>query len=249
VEAYCYPLSDVIVQDYIPVGPVGTEVGTEVAFTVAVPGAPPTGNEVTKVEIDWGDGAGFFDYTPDIDLWVTGAGTGDPQYLTHHVYGGSGEFTITARATYWDGVVVTEVAGSRARIRIVDDSRLVLAMSYPLTDVTFEGGIAIGPAGTEVGMALLYFRNIPGAPASVFGKDEIISKAEIDWGDGGGFEDYTQDAYELWDIGQGSEDPQYLTHHTYATPGEYTMVGRLTYWDGTVVAEEESDRATIRITE
>lgn len=253
VKGYPSTVSQVLIVDGRPVGPVGTDIGTFLGYTTYIPGAPDSINGkdeiVSKVEIDWGDGAGFQDYTQDAyHKWKLLGTSEDPQYLSRHTYQSAGDYTITGRITYWDGIVVTETEGDRAHIRIAENPRFVLGFSYGVSELSFDKGVAVGPAGTEIGMSLLYLRNIPGAPVSVFGKDGIISKAEIDWGDGGGFQDYTQDAYDKWDIGGGGDDPQYLSHHTYTIPGEYTMIGRLTYWDGTVVTEEESDRATIRIT-
>jgi hypothetical protein len=65
--------------------------------------------------------------------------------------------------------------------------------------------------------------------------NEYISKYEIDFGDGGGWQDVTADR-DRWDriYGDGI-DLSTWTQHTYTTPGEYDPNVRVTYWDGEVL--------------
>ncbi|MCC7477351.1 hypothetical protein IT575_02735 [bacterium] len=129
----------------------------------------------------------------------------------------------------------------------INDTRWVLSLTYGVTTVEFSEGVAVGPIGTQVGAKLNYLVAVQGSP----GDHAVISKAEINWGDGGGFQDCTDDARNKWwsNPAASEDNPAYLTVHTYNTPGEYTITGRVTYWDGVVVTEDESTRSKLRIVE
>lgn len=63
----------------------------------------------------------------------------------------------------------------------------------------------------------------------------MVSRFELDFGEGNGWEDVTSEArnWDYGEIGRGL-DVNRLTHHTYSEPGEYLLRGRVTYWDGEV---------------
>jgi hypothetical protein len=70
--------------------------------------------------------------------------------------------------------------------------------------------------------------------------EQIISKMEIDYGEGAGWQDVTAAFYQWdWDYDDGV-DLNHVARHTYAAPGMYMIRGRATYWDGEVVTLDES---------
>ena len=81
----------------------------------------------------------------------------------------------------------------------------------------------------EIGITISTYNDIP--PKGL----NQISKFELDFGDGGGWVDVTQEARN-WDFGEiGRElDVNRMTKRVYSEPGEYLIRGRITYWDGDV---------------
>jgi hypothetical protein len=99
----------------------------------------------------------------------------------------------------------------------------------------------------EVGAAI----GIGTRPGDPGGVDELVDKVELDWGDGSGYQDLTSDAIDKWwHGGEGTfpNDPNFLSLHTYDTPGEFTMTARVTFWDGEVKVDKPEDRIHITIT-
>jgi hypothetical protein len=249
-----YPQTSVRSSEGWILGPEGTKVGAVVGIS-GYPGGPGDIKQlVSKVEFDWGDGSGYEDVTQDAydKWWRGGAGTtlDNPSFLTLHEYYSPGEFVIVARVTYGDGIVILDETDFRSRFRI---GRYAIGFTWGITPVSFEDHVGVGPPGTEIGARLDFPLNILGRPGDDVG--DVFTKAEIDWGDGSGFEDVTVDALAKWGRGPGgtdenhddADDPDFLSLHTYDTPGEYTISGRITYWDGAVVTDDESTRSRLRI--
>jgi len=84
-------------------------------------------------------------------------------------------------------------------------------------------------SAVQIGITISTLNDIP--PAGL----EQISKYEIDFGDGGGWVDVTQEARN-WDFGEIGRDLDVnrMTRRIYSEPGEYLIRGRVTYWDGEV---------------
>jgi hypothetical protein len=66
---------------------------------------------------------------------------------------------------------------------------------------------------------------------------DSLGKAEVDYGDGGGWEDITQSTRDLYTVleagGYGAGIPLSAdAHHTYTDRGLYDVHWRFTYWDG-----------------
>ena len=73
-------------------------------------------------------------------------------------------------------------------------------------------------------------------------RDSYFTTIEISFGEDSGWFDATHDSRTKWiysgPYGTSSPDafhPEHMTQHTYTTPGEYVIRGRVTYWDGEVV--------------
>jgi hypothetical protein len=69
----------------------------------------PTGQTITKVEMDYGDGSGWRDVTYDYNhKWDFMFDTDGPDLSTwdQYNYTEPGTYTIRGRVTYWDGEVV-----------------------------------------------------------------------------------------------------------------------------------------------
>ena len=67
------------------------------------------------------------------------------------------------------------------------------------------------------------------------GGGKIVTKREIDFGDGIGWVDVTAESVKWSDGGVGGEPtPDQMTRRVYTEPGEYLIRGRVTYWDGEV---------------
>jgi hypothetical protein len=125
--------------------------------------------------------------------------------------------------------------------------RRVLAFAYPQSAATIEGYTITALAPLQVGVNF-GISKIAGDPGSTA---ELVLKAEVDWGDGSGFEDVTNDTHTKWYRGgEGSlpNDPNFLSLHTYAGTGDHTIIARVTYWDGEVVLDKPQDRVHVVIT-
>jgi hypothetical protein len=70
---------------------------------------------------------------------------------------------------------------------------------------------------------------------------QTFTKAELDFGEGAGWQDMTHEIQNLWWHTPDGADPLdtgYMTHHTYTQPGSYNVLGRVTYWTGEVVTAQ-----------
>ncbi|MDQ3022990.1 MAG: hypothetical protein M3R04_01200 [bacterium] len=68
--------------------------------------------------------------------------------------------------------------------------------------------------------------------------EEDILKAELDFGDGTGWQDCTVDCLTTWfrEPYVPNQVPiDWMTRHTYTEPGTYEINGRITFWDGEVM--------------
>jgi hypothetical protein len=65
---------------------------------------------LTKVELDFGDGLGWLDFSPQFLATQTLEANTLSQDVTH-TYAQAGSYTIRIRATFWDGGVVTTFMG------------------------------------------------------------------------------------------------------------------------------------------
>ena len=100
------------------------------------------------------------------------------------------------------------------------------------------------PTGAQVAPFDVYtwFDWTIGPPAQDGGHNEVqaLGKAEVDFGDGAGWEDVTQ---TMHDLQQAILDGSYPNgtplsadvHHVYSLPGFYHVYWRFTYWDGEVI--------------
>ncbi|MCB1217971.1 hypothetical protein KDL44_11300 [bacterium] len=105
--------------------------------------------------------------------------------------------------------------------------------AWEIDSAQLGDGVAVSTtslAPLQIGVVIGYSY----APPKPSGNQEWISKFEVDFGDGAGWQDVTSEARN-WDYGgNGDRDPNRLTRHTYSLPGSYTVKGRLTYWDGDI---------------
>jgi hypothetical protein len=69
---------------------------------------------------------------------------------------------------------------------------------------------------------------------------DYISKVEVDYGEGAGWEDVTHAALFVWDHTQA--DDQLRGFHTYESPGTYDFQARVTYTEGEQVIGLQSPR-------
>jgi hypothetical protein len=64
----------------------------------------------TSIDIDFGEGAGWFDATGDSKTkWFyyrEGPAASNPEQMTEHTYTTPGEYIIRVRVTFWDGEVL-----------------------------------------------------------------------------------------------------------------------------------------------
>jgi hypothetical protein len=69
----------------------------------------------------------------------------------------------------------------------------------------------------------------------------VLTRLEIDFGDGGGWQDVTA-AQPSWDyyVYDGIDQDKAVLH-TYTTPGVYRVRSRGTYWDGEVVTSNHAN--------
>lgn len=78
--------------------------------------------------------------------------------------------------------------------------------------------------------------------------DNDILKAELDFGDGSGWTDYTEDSRNKWweePLTVPVYHPDWMTRHTYTQPGTYIINGRMTFWDGELLYAEPSSLVTV----
>jgi PKD repeat protein len=108
-----------------------------------------------------------------------------------------------------------------------------LARGAGLTLFTTGGAAASqqvsGTAPLAVGAALTA---TPGMDDAAHSGSALTSKAELDFGDGAGWQDVTAQQHAAgpaWGASLAQSVP-----HAYAAPGSYTLRGRVTYWDGTL---------------
>jgi hypothetical protein len=79
-----------------------------------------------------------------------------------------------------------------------------------------------------------------------------FTTAELDFGEGQGWQDVTTDARTMWwqePNGSPVYPVAYMTQHTYATPGVYEVKGRMTFWDGEVIEAGPTYRVTVTVTD
>lgn len=91
--------------------------------------------------------------------------------------------------------------------------------------------------------------NYPNDPAAHL---DQFTKAELDFGDGQGWQDVTADARTKWwqqPLGTPTYyQTNYMTPHTYTEPGVYEVNGRITWWDGQVMEAGPGWRVTVTVT-
>ncbi|MEZ5339299.1 MAG: hypothetical protein R3F46_13700 [bacterium] len=125
---------------------------------------------------------------------------------------------------------------------------LIIAHSASLRVLLVEDGQAVsdvrdtytaeGPLTLALRMS---FGNVPTPSPDV----EMVSRYELDFGDGNGWMDVTQQARSWHEAGSGPDtDVSKLSRVLLSEPGEYLLRGRITYWDGEVaVTTHESPYA------
>jgi hypothetical protein len=100
---------------------------------------------------------------------------------------------------------------------------------------------AVGSAPFAVGAALTA---TPGVQDRGLTASQLLGKAELDFGDGGGWVDVTAQQLALG-AAWGASLAQSAAH-TYTAAGTYTIRGRVTYWDGQVIEAWDPWTVTVR---
>jgi len=111
-------------------------------------------------------------------------------------------------------------------------------------DGVYSGGFAANLSGSapfETACIASWQTSDADHAAGHWGWDSI-TKIEINHGDSSEWFDYMAVAPSWSNTGSASDigEPGKAAHHTYTTPGDYTVRCRVTYWDGTVL-ESTSD--------
>lgn len=108
-------------------------------------------------------------------------------------------------------------------------------------DYVYANGEYNAQAPFAVSAYTSYQGEFPGRDVGII---DYVTTIEIDYGDGGGWEDVTVRRL-LWD----DRSPTTWEQHTYTTPGEYDLNMRVTYWDGEVVYQPAELAKRVIITE
>ena len=107
------------------------------------------------------------------------------------------------------------------------EERYIYPTVWVQRDSTETGSVAQGSVPFEIAFIVNYSTDRGGST------EELISRFEVNYNDGEGWQDVTSNAYNVWDY--TLQDPSAREFHTFTEPGEYALSLRVTYWDGEVV--------------
>ena len=133
---------------------------------------------------------------------------------------------------------------------IITERRVFVEASALQGGEAASGRGLTGGVGMVVGMVPDAGVAVPyDSDAAHRGVDPLMTKHEVNFGDGGGWVDVTAEerTYDYY-LGDGL-DPAHCAKHTYTNPGTYTIDARVTYWDGAVLyASQFGESVTVTIT-
>jgi len=126
-----------------------------------------------------------------------------------------------------------------------DPARQVDIRSGPI----LNGAVDLERNEAEVPLLLAAVVRVePGEPVDLIDnefRNPYYTVIEIDFGDGSGWYDATEDSKTKWvpagpyPSGPNPTLPDHMTQHTYTAVGDYVIRARVTFWDGEVVYANE----------